>query len=152
MHQTSSTITAPSASNHAMSVATEAPPAKEARKPRKARKSASSMRPGMRRAHSIMGLILCCNLLLIVLTGLMVQHRDLLGLEDHYVSRRLLPSEYRSTDGSEVRMDIVVTDLHSGRMFGPWGAVAVDVIAVAALLLALSGVVTYAITARGRMR
>jgi hypothetical protein len=110
------------------------------------------MRPALRKAHSITGLILCLNLMLIVLTGLMVQHRDLLKLENHYVSRSVLPSAYRPTDGTEVRMDIVVTDLHSGRIFGPWGIVLVDVIAGAALLLAISGVVTYAITARGRPR
>lgn len=152
MHQNSSVLADPRAAGHAVTVTTDSAPASEGKKTKQAGRSANGVRPRLRRGHSITGLILCCNLLLIVLTGLMVQHRDLLKLEDHYVSRRVLPSAYRPADGVEVRMDIVVTDLHSGRIFGRWGTVAVDLIAGAALLLALSGVVTYAITARGRKR
>lgn len=83
------------------------------------------------------------NLLLIVITGLLIQHREFLRLENRYVSRRFLPSGYRPDDGREVRSDIVVIDLHSGRILGAAGAVILDVVTVGWLVLLITGVGMY---------
>jgi hypothetical protein len=80
---------------------------------------------------------------LIVTTGLLIQHRDFFGLDNRYIGRRFLPSEYRPNDGPEVRSDIVVTDLHSGRILGTTGAVILDVVTVCWLILLLTGVSMY---------
>jgi hypothetical protein len=89
------------------------------------------------------------NLLLIVTTGLLIQHRDFFKLENRYVSRRFLPSGYRAEDGPEVRSDIVVTDLHSCRILGTTGAVILDVVAVGWLVLLITGGLMYVQRAKG---
>jgi hypothetical protein len=80
------------------------------------------------------------NLLLIVATGLLIQHRDVFGLENRYVTRRFLPSGYRPNDGPEIRSDIVITDLHSGRILGTTGVVILDAITLGWLVLLMTGV------------
>lgn len=60
------------------------------------------------------------------------------------MSRRLLPESYRTQDGPEgVRADIVVTDLHSGRLIGRTGVVILDALTFGWLVLLLSGIVMY---------
>jgi hypothetical protein len=105
-------------------------------------------RPGssawVRRLHALLGVVSACNLLLLICTGLLLQHAALLHLDDHAITRRLLPSAYRPQDGDVgVRADIVVTDLHSGRMFGTVGTVVLDVVTVAWLLMLATGLVMY---------
>jgi hypothetical protein len=98
----------------------------------------------LRKLHAIAGLALTFNMLVIVVTGIMVQHRESFHLDGRMISRHLLPGDYRPQDGPEgVRADIVITDLHSGRILGPTGALIVDVLAVGWFLLLLSGVVLY---------
>jgi uncharacterized iron-regulated membrane protein len=83
-------------------------------------------------------------MLIILATGLLVQHRERFHLDERLVSRFWLPDSYRPQDGPEgVRADIVITDLHSGRIFGPTGVLVVDGLALGWLLLLLSGVVLY---------
>jgi len=95
----------------------------------------------LRRLHAIIGIISSVNLLMMLASGLLMQHRETFGLEDRVISRTFLPSSYRNTDGTEgVRADIVVTDLHSGRLFGPVGLVVVDVITFSWAVLLLSGI------------
>jgi uncharacterized iron-regulated membrane protein len=97
----------------------------------------------IRRLHTWIGILGGMNLLLIVSTGLLIQHRDIFGLESRYVSRRFLPSGYRPTDGGEVRSDIVVTDLHSGRILGATGAGILDAVTVGWFVLFMTGVRMY---------
>jgi len=92
----------------------------------------------------LLGVISALNLLLLIGTGLLLQHVALLGLDEHTVSRRLLPSSYRPQDGdSGTRADIVVTDLHSGRMFGTAGTLFLDVVTLAWLVMLTTGLVMY---------
>ena len=94
----------------------------------------------LRRVHFWMGVAFTANFLVILLTGLMVQHRSWFGLEAKTVGRRWLPTAYRMEDtDSEIRADIVVTDLHSGKLFGPKGPLVVDAAAAAWLLMMISG-------------
>ena len=98
----------------------------------------------LRRMHSLIGIVSSLNLLLLITTGFMIQHREELKLENRTVARRFLPETYRPMDGDQgVRGDIVVTDLHSGRLLGKRGTLIVDGLTVAWLVLLISGVLMF---------
>jgi hypothetical protein len=97
----------------------------------------------LRRLHALVGLVLTLNLLLLLVTGFLVQHREALGLEDKTISRAWLPESYRPLDGAEVRADIVVTDVHSGRILGPNGALIIDAATLGWAVLLVSGLWIY---------
>ena len=98
----------------------------------------------LRKLHSWIGIVSSLNLLLLITTGLLIQHSQQLGLEDKYVSRRFLPSSYRLDDGPMgVRSDIVVTDLHSGKFIGNTGTLLLDGLTLAWLALLVSGVLMF---------
>jgi hypothetical protein len=104
----------------------------------------------IRRTHALLGLISALNLLVLIGTGLMLQHAAQLGLDERSVSRRLLPSDYRAQDGDiEVRADIVIADLHSGRLFGTAGRLFLDVVTLVWLVMLTTGLVMYSL---GRSR
>jgi len=80
-------------------------------------------RPWVRRTHAFLGLISAFNLFVLITTGFLLQHSTLLRLDERMLTRKMLPAGYRPQDGgSGVRADIVVADLHSGRLFGVAGA------------------------------
>jgi hypothetical protein len=93
----------------------------------------------LRRTHLALGLIGALYFTLIGVTGVALNHREGLRLEQHNVSRTWLPSSYRPQDGPEVRADIAVGDLHSGLIFGRAGAPILDVVAALWFLSLLSG-------------
>lgn len=98
----------------------------------------------LRRVHAVIGIVSSVNLMLILASGLLMQHREIFGLEDRLISRTFLPASYRPSDASEgVRADIVVTDLHSGRLFGPVGLVVLDVVTLFWAVLLLSGILMF---------
>ena len=73
----------------------------------------------VRKLHIWVGLSAALYFMLIAATGVMINHREGLLLEDRTISRRWLPSNYRPDDGiAGVRADIAVADLHSGLIFG----------------------------------
>ena len=95
----------------------------------------------MRRVHALLGIVSSLNLMILLITGLLIQHRDTFVLDEHTISRILLPASYRPDDGPDgVRADIVITDLHSGRLFGKKGLLILDVVTIAWAVLLLSGV------------
>ena len=81
------------------------------------------------RIHIVIGLVFALYFLMLAVTGVMIHHSAAWGLTERYVSRRYLPSSYRPLDGDETRLDIVITDLHSGRIFGATGRWLPDLIA-----------------------
>lgn len=93
-----------------------------------------------RRLHISIGLIFAFYFLLLAITGVMINHSNDWGFEERSVSRRYLPSAYRPQDGDVTRLDIFITDLHSGRLFGPWGHWLPDVVTVFWVVAVLSGV------------
>ncbi len=113
------------------------------------RRASPRRRNWPRTVHSLIGVVAALNLLLLIMTGFLLQHRDLFRLEERVVSRKLLPAGYRPQDGLEVRGDIVVADLHSGRLFGGTGALVLDGVTLGWLLLLVTGLVMYATGARG---
>src|SRR5437867_2239497 len=95
----------------------------------------------MRRAHALLGIAASLNLMVLLATGLLIQHRDRLALEERTISRAFLPAYYRPDDGPDgVRADIVITDLHTGRLFGKAGSLILDVATIAWAGLLLTGV------------
>src|SRR3954463_5453924 len=94
----------------------------------------------MRKLHIWVGLSAALYFMLIATTGVMINHREGLRLEERDVSRSWLPSGYRAQDGSTVRADIVVTDLHSGLIFGKVGAPVLDFVAAVWFISIVSGV------------
>ena len=62
----------------------------------------------VRRIHLYLGLSAALSFMLIAATGVALNHRQLLRLEERYVSRTWLPDSYRPQDGAEVRADIHV--------------------------------------------
>jgi hypothetical protein len=99
----------------------------------------------LRRMHSLIGIVSTLNILLLITTGFMIQHREELKLENRSVARKFLPNSYRPMDGEDgVRGDIVVTDLHSGRLLGKRGTLILDSLTVAWLLLVITGVLMFA--------
>jgi uncharacterized iron-regulated membrane protein len=89
------------------------------------------------------GVLAGLNLFVLITTGLLMQCRERLRLEEKYVSRRFLPGSYRPNDGPEVRSDIVVTDVHSGKIFGQTGMLIVNGMTLAWLTLLVSGLVIF---------
>ena len=98
----------------------------------------------LRRTHGLLGVVSAFNLFVLISTGFLLQHMALLRLDERVVSRRLLPGRYRQQDGeSGVRADIVVADIHSGRMFGVAGALVLDGITLVWLVMLSTGLVMY---------
>ena len=98
----------------------------------------------VRRVHAFLGIVSALNLLLLISTGFLLQHAALLRLDEKTIPRDWIPSSYRPHDGSfGVRADIVVADLHSGRLFGTVGTLTLDVITLAWLIMLTTGLVMY---------
>ena len=93
----------------------------------------------IRRIHLYLGLGAALYFMLIAATGVALNHRDGLHLEEHYLARHWLPASYRPQDGEEVRSDIVIGDLHSGLIFGRVGAPVMDVVAAVWFLSLFTG-------------
>ena len=108
-------------------------------------------RPWSRRLHALVGIVSSFNLLILIGSGMLLQHASRLRLDEKTISRSVLPKNYRPQDGDAgVRADIFVTDLHSGRLLGTAGTVALDVVTIGWLALLLTGVVMYAGRRRGK--
>jgi hypothetical protein len=95
----------------------------------------------VRKLHIWVGLSAALYFMLIATTGVMINHREGLRLEERLISRRWLPSSYRLGDGKEgVRADIAVADLHSGLIFGKVGKPVMDFVAAVWFISIISGV------------
>jgi uncharacterized iron-regulated membrane protein len=94
----------------------------------------------IRKLHIWVGLSSALYFMLIAATGVLINHREGLRLEERAVSRSWLPGGYRPQDGAAVRADIVVTDLHSGLIFGKVGAPVLDFVAAVWFISIISGV------------
>src|SRR5712664_711257 len=106
--------------------------------------SSARRRPWVRRVHAVLGIVSALNLFVLITTGFLLQHSTLLKLDERSLTRKVLPSGYRPQDvGNGVRADIVVADLHSGRMFGVAGALFLDAVTLVWLVMLATGVVMY---------
>ena len=95
------------------------------------------------RIHVVTGLAAAVWFLLMALTGILINHQESLGLLDAEVSDRYLPGYYRSDARSgTTRLNIIITDLHSGRILGSQGAWMSDLVAALLIVSLLSGFVS----------
>jgi uncharacterized iron-regulated membrane protein len=90
--------------------------------------------------HLWLGLSAGLYFLFLALTGIALNHRTDWKLEEKTVSHRFLPSSYRPLDeGDQTRLDIVIADLHSGLLFGKYGPIVNDVVALILMTSTLTG-------------
>ncbi len=100
----------------------------------------------IRGIHVWLGLVVALYLALIAVSGVALNHRHALRLDDRYVSRTWVPPTYRPEE-ARVRADVALNDLRSGLLFGRTGTPTVDIAAVFCLALLASG---FTILALGR--
>lgn len=102
------------------------------------------LRDSLYRVHVATALIAALWLLLIAVTGVLINHQDSLGLTEMEISDRYLPSYYRAdVRTGATRLNIIITDLHSGRIFGSSGHLIGDVVALLIVVSIFSGFVSY---------
>ena len=74
------------------------------------------------RVHVVTGLAAAVWFLLMALSGVLMNHQESLGLLDAEISDRYLPDYYRADARTgATRLNILLTDLHSGRILGSRG-------------------------------
>jgi len=101
------------------------------------------------RAHVVTGLAAAVWFLLMALTGVLMNHQESLGLLDAEISDRYLPDYYRAdTRTGATRLNILLTDLHSGRILGSRGNLVGDLIALLLIISLASGVASHRIKKR----
>ena len=101
------------------------------------------------RIHVATGLAAAVWFLLMAVTGVLVNHQESLGLLDAEVSDRYLPDSYRADARTgTTRLNIVITDLHSGRIFGSWGTWMSDIVALFLVVSLLTGFVSHRLKKR----
>lgn len=97
-----------------------------------------------RKLHTVIGLIGALWLIFMSVTGVLINHQESLGLADKEISDRFLPDSYRAdVRTGSTPLNVVITDLHSGRFFGKYGYLISDVIALLLIFSVLSGVYMY---------
>ena len=70
------------------------------------------------RIHVVTGLAAAVWFLLMALSGVLINHQESLGLLDIEISDRYLPDYYRADARTgTTRLNILITDLHSSRIF-----------------------------------
>ncbi|OFV98095.1 MAG: hypothetical protein A3F68_05555 [Acidobacteria bacterium RIFCSPLOWO2_12_FULL_54_10] len=96
------------------------------------------------RIHMVTGLIAAAWLLLIALTGILINHQEVLKLWEIDVKDSYLPGGYRTDvrDGA-TPLNVILTDIHSGRIFGLTGILLWDVIAVLLIVSITTGAFGY---------
>ena len=107
------------------------------------------LRDGSYKIHVVTGLAAALWVLLLAVTGVMINHQESLGLLDTEISDNYLPDSYRAdVRTGTTRLNIIVTDLHSGRIFGAQGTWVSDLVALFLFLSITSGAFSYWIKRR----
>ncbi len=97
-----------------------------------------------RRVHEWTGLIAAIWLALTALSGIALNHAETWGLLDTHLPNRWLPSSYTDEFHPDTTMlNTVMTDIHSGRIFGAAGPWLADIGGAALLVSIISGCYTY---------
>ncbi|MBI1746974.1 MAG: hypothetical protein HYR55_10355 [Acidobacteria bacterium] len=100
-----------------------------------------------KKLHLIIGMIGAVWLLFMSVTGILINHQEPLGLGDREISDRFLPTSYRAdVRTGSTRWNVVLADLHSGRIFGRYGYMISDIIGGLLILSVLSGAFMYFFT------
>lgn len=101
------------------------------------------------RIHVVTGLAAAIWFLLIALTGVLINHQESLGLLDAEISDRYLPGYYRADlRTGTTRLNILLADLHSGRIFGSQGHWVSDLVALFLIVSLLTGFASHRLKKR----
>ena len=104
----------------------------------------TSLNRALRRIHLLSGLVAGLWLLMMAVTGVVINHQEALGLHSIEVSNRLLPGHYADEFHPESNpLGVVISDLHSGRFFGSQGKLLGDAAALLLIISVLSGGLCY---------
>jgi len=101
------------------------------------------------RIHVVTGLAAAAWFLLIALTGVLINHQESLGLLDAEISDRYLPGYYRADARTgATRLNILITELHSGRIFGSRGHWVSDLVGLILIVSLLTGFASHQLKKR----
>jgi len=101
------------------------------------------------RIHLVTGLVAGLWLVLMAVTGVLLNHQEELGLVDTLVPNAYLPGHYADEFHPEgTALAVVLTDLHSGRIFGSWWRLLSDVAGLLLLVSVATGFYTYVLKRR----
>ncbi len=96
------------------------------------------------RVHVVTGLAAAVWFLLLALTGVLINHQESFGLLDAEISDGYLPGYYRADARTgTTRLNIIITDLHSGRILGSQGHWMSDGVALLLVISLVSGYVSH---------
>lgn len=96
------------------------------------------------KVHVWTGLLAALWLLLVAVTGVLINHQEALGLSDIQISDQYLLDYYRPDYRTGTTpLAVLITDLHSGRIFGAQGHWVGDGIALLLILSLVTGTVSY---------
>ena len=97
-----------------------------------------------RGVHLITGFVVALWLVLMAITGVLINHQEDFGLIDLEVSNAYLPAHYNNEYHPDSNgLHVVIGDLHSGAFFGPIGRYIGDLIALLILISVGSGLYSY---------
>lgn len=96
------------------------------------------------RVHTVSALVVAAWLFVLAITGVAINHQEALGLSEWQVNDSILPDYYRAEyrTGSTPAL-IILTDIHSGRIFGSFGYLLTDAIALLIILSVATGIASY---------
>ncbi len=97
-----------------------------------------------RAVHLVTGFVVALWLVLMAITGVLINHQEDFGLIDIEVANAYLPAHYTNEYHPESNgLHMVIGDLHSGAFFGPVGRYIGDLIALLILISVGSGIYSY---------
>ena len=101
------------------------------------------------RIHVVTGLAAAVWFFLMAVTGVLINHQESLGLLDAEISDRYLPGQYRADSRTgATRLNILLADLHSGRIFGSQGHWVSDLVALLLIVSLLTGFLSHRLKKR----
>ena len=93
-----------------------------------------------RNLHLVTAFVVAAWLLLLTATGVVVNHQTDWGLDEIEVRNAYLPGHYTTEFSPDsTRLNVVITDLHSGRLFWEQGKLITDAIGLLVFLSVFSG-------------
>lgn len=97
-----------------------------------------------RTSHLVTGFVVGLWLVFMAISGVLVNHQTDWGLDEIEISNNYLPAGYADEfHPVSTRMNIIITDLHSGAFFGTAGRYIGDLAALLVLISVFSGFQAY---------
>ena len=98
--------------------------------------------------HRSLGIAAAFFAAVLAVTGILLNHNAALGLQQKQITQAWLLDHYDINSVPEdefsypetLTLDRVILDIHTGRFFGDAGRIVMDIVALAMLLLSLTGV------------